>query len=478
MEGHTLTRMTLTLASTLSIAAVASAAEKPNVIFILADDLGFGDVGFNGQKRIKTPQLDQLAKEGMVLNSFYAASPVCGPSRACLMSGQHTGHCKIRGNPRWTKSGNAVDFDETDKTLGTVMKEAGYACGYFGKWALNEDIKKGSGHPNKHGFDEFWGFNTHVEAHYHWPDYVWHNDKKVDLGGGSNWKEKKVYADDLFTEKAIDFIKTNGGKKPFFAFLGYTIPHRGISAPKASWTQYEGLGWPKRKGRVGHYRDDPDTNISYAAMVSHMDAYIGRLKAVLKEKGILENTLIIFTSDNGHEYDTGFFNSNGIYTGQKRWLQEGGIRMPTVVYWPGTIKPGATMDLPFAFWDIMPTFAELAGTTAPEGDGISMVPSLLGKGKQATHPYLYWEFNEKRGPMQALRFDGKWKAYREWEGKSMGPIQLFDLEKDPSEKANLAETHPELVTRAETLFRESRIPSDEFTLEPKAKGKKKKGSEK
>jgi arylsulfatase A-like enzyme len=387
----------------------------------------------------------------------------------------HTGHCRIRGNPRWTKSGRPVDFEESDVTLGTVMKAAGYACGYFGKWGMNENVSVGSGHPNKHGFDEFWGFNTHGEAHYHWPDYVWHNGKKVNLGGKSNWQEKKVYADDLFTQKAIDFINAGAGKKPFFVFLGYTIPHLGISAPKESWKQYQNLGWPKKKGKSGHYRNDPDTNISYAAMVSHMDGYIGQLKEVLQKKGVLDNTLIFFTSDNGHEYDTGFFDSNGIYTGKKRWLHEGGIRMPTVACWPGKIKPGSKLDLPFAFWDIMPTFAELADGKAPEGDGISFLPSLLGRKDQKQHDYLYWEFNERSGPMQAIRFDGTWKAYRAWQKGKMGPIQLFDLEKDPSEKKNLASANPEKVARAVKILEKARTPHPEFGLTPiSRKGKKKK----
>jgi arylsulfatase A-like enzyme len=461
----------LLVAAAIAVGPDAFGAERPNIIFILADDLGFGDVGFNGQKKIKTPELDRLSREGMRLNSFYAGSPVCGPSRATLMSGKHTGHCKIRGNPRWTKSGKPVDFATTDETLGKVMKSAGYACGYFGKWALNENVDVGSAHPNKHGFDEFWGFNTHIEAHYHWPDYVWHNDKKVDLGGPSNWAEKKVYADDLFTEKAIDFINTQTGEQPFFVFLGYTIPHRGISAPEASWKQYEGQGWPSKKGKRGHYRDDPDTHISYAAMVSHMDSYIGQIRAALDQRGILKETLILFTSDNGHEYDTGFFDSNGIYTGKKRWLHEGGIRMPSVAFWPEAIKANTQLDTPFAFWDIMATFSELAGGNAPTGDGISFLPSLTGKGTQPEHDYLYWEFNEKKGPMQALRFGGTWKAYREWKGDGMGAIQIFDLENDPSETKNQAASQPDMVAKAEALFEQARTPHSEFPLVRKVRAK-------
>lgn len=468
MKFYHLLSMSVLAFSCLSIQAAEST--KPNIVFILADDLGYGDVGFNGQKKIKTPHLDQLAKEGMVFSDFYSGSAVCGPSRATLMSGKHTGNCKIRANPRWTISDKAIDFDENDQTLGKVIKSAGYACGYFGKWGLNENLEAGTGHPNKQGFDEFWGFNTHREAHAHWPEYVWHNSKKIDTGGKDNWKEKKVYADDLFNEKAIEFIEENAGKKPFFAFLGYTIPHEGISAPRESWKQYENLGWPKKKGRVAHYRDDPDTNISYAAMISHMDAYVGQLKQTLKEKGVLDNTIIFFTSDNGHYYPD-FFNSGGEFKGRKTWLWEGGIRMPTVVSWPNKIKAGSTLDKPFALWDVMETFAEITGATAPKGDGISFLPALLGEKNQKMHDYLYWEFNERNGSLQAVRFAGKWKGYREWSKKSaaMGPIQLYDLEKDPGETKNQASAYPELASQAEKILNTARTEDPAFPMEPKGK---------
>jgi arylsulfatase A len=460
-----LSRLFIAFALILSVAS----ADRPNVVFILADDMGYGDVGFNGQDKIKTPHLDLLAKNGMIMNGFYAGSTVCGPSRASLMSGRHTGNCKIRGNPRWTKSGKPIDFTTDDITLGTVMSKAGYACGYFGKWALNENISVGSGHPNKHGFEEFWGFNTHREAHYHWPRYVWHNDKKYDLGGENNWKDKKIYADDLFTDKALKFIDRHAGHRPFFVFMGYTIPHLGISSPKSSRKKYEGKGWPSRSLKGSHYHNDPDTNISYASMISHMDDYVGQLVKTLKKNRILNNTLVFFTSDNGHEYDNGFFDSNGVYTGKKRWLKEGGIRVPTMAFWPDKIKPGIKLELPFAFWDIVPTFAELAGAKPPEGDGISFVPSLKGQKGQKEHDYLYWEFNERLGPMQAIRFDGNWKAYREWDTKknNFGAIQIYNLIKDPSEKNNLASTEAKRSAKANDIFSNARTENDEFPLLPK-----------
>ena len=475
---------TLLSTITLGAAVTLSAADKPNIIFILADDLGWGEVGFNGQSKIKTPHIDSIASNGAVMTDFYAACPVCGPSRAGLMTGRHLGTCKIRGNPKWTKGGKAIDLDDTDMTVAKELKRAGYATAVFGKWGLNENLSNpetgdGTGHPLKQGFDEFWGFNTHVEAHYHWPDYVWNDYKKVDLGGASNWENKKVYADDLFTDKALDFIDRKGGEQPLFIYLAYTIPHKGYSAPESSRTPYESLGWPKKNGKVKHYRDDPEVNTAYAGMITHMDSGIGKVLEKLNEKGILENTLVVFTSDNGHEYDGEFFKSNGIYSGKKRMVTDGGIRMPTAVSWPGTVKPGTKIKESLAFWDILATFCDLAGIDPSQGhDGISFVPSLKGDAdSQKKHDYLYWEFNEKAGPMQALRFDN-WKALRYWDKKAnkMGAIKLFDIVKDSKEKKNLASSMPEVAQRAEKYFLEARTEHPNFPLEPlktsKKKGKK------
>lgn len=451
-------------AAALGMGTALAEPIKPNIIYVITDDMGWGDAGFNGQQKIKTPVMDRLAAEGAVLNAYYAGAPVCGPSRATLMTGRHTGHCKVRGNPKWTQHGKPVGLDESDMTLPKELKRAGYANACYGKWGLNDALVR-SGHPLMQGFDEFYGYNTHGEAHFHWPDYLWHNYEKVDLGGPSNWEEKKIYSNDLFTDEAEKFIEAHAGKQPFFLYLAYTIPHLGISVPEDSQVPYRELGWPVKKGNMGHYRNDPDMNVSYAGMISRVDGYMERIVQKLKEQKIDRNTLIIFSSDNGHEFDTGFFDSNGIYSGKKRAVHEGGIRMPAFAWWPGSIKPGGQVDHACAFWDVLPTLCELAGVTPSQAtDGISFVPALTG-GAQKSHPYLYWEFNEKTGPMQAIRF-GNWKAMRHWDfkGEKLGPIKLYDLAKDPAEEKDLAAANPEVMERAETYLKTARTEHPEFPL--------------
>jgi arylsulfatase A-like enzyme len=431
-------------------------AAQPNIVVVLADDLAYGCVGFAGSKKIKTPHMDQMAREGMRLDAMYAPCSVCGPSRASLMFGQHLGHCKIRGNPSWSlkaKQGKGpVNVQESDRLLPAYLKEAGYATGCFGKWGLNDSLKQNGGQPNKHGFDEFWGLNTHVEAHYHWPDFVWHNSEKVDLGAdGKNWRDKSVYGDALFTEKCLAFIEQSSkAKKPFFAYLALTAPHLGNSVPAEYREMYKGEGWPYIKSNSGHYRHDDGQNEAYAGMITHTDAMVGLVREKLEALGIAGNTLVLFTSDNGQEWGKNFFNQESPYRGGKRTLNEGGIRMPTFAWWPGTVDAGTDSDLPLAFWDFMPTFCELAGTSIPkQTDGISFVPLLTGKGKQQEHDYLFWYFNEKDGPIVAVRF-GKWKALRFWDKKNnrLSEVRLWDLENDPGENTNLASKYPETAEQA------------------------------
>jgi arylsulfatase A-like enzyme len=459
--------------------ALATAA-KPNVIFILADDLGYGDAGFNGQTKIKTPHLDQMAREGAVMTNFYAGAPVCGPSRATLMFGQHTGNCPIRGNPRWTKSGKPPELRPDDVILPKEMKRAGYHTAIIGKWGLNEDLKSNLGHPLKQGFDEFIGFNTHLEAHYHWPDFVWNGYEKVDLSDGvpkGNWKNRTTYVSELFAEKAVEYVDRRAGKaEPFFLYLNFTIPHKGYTAPASAKKPYESLGWPVIKGKPGHYEMDKDIVTAYAGMITDMDRYVGMVRNKLKEKGIDKDTLVIFTSDNGHEWGNNFFNSGGGLRGKKRNVTDGGIRMPTAVVWPSTVKPGSRIDSPLAFWDVLPTFCDVAGITPKaKTDGISFLPALRGE-KQPQHKLLYWEFNEKAGPMQAIRF-GKYKAIRLWNRKAnaMGQVQLYDVTKDKSESKNLASSMPDLAQKAKKMIIDARSPNPEFPLElhALAKGKKK-----
>ena len=471
---------------TASLAATAADEKsgKPNIIFILADDLGYGDVGFNGQTKFKTPNIDLMTENGATMTNFYAGAPVCGPSRATLLYGQHTGHAPIRGNPSWTKSGKAPVLKADDVLLQKELKRAGYNTAVFGKWAMNENLKENSGHPLKQGFDEFVGFNTHLEAHYHWPDFVWDGEDKVDLSGGTpggNWKNRLTYADDLFTEKALDYIDRKAGSDPFFLYLNYTAPHKGYTSPEDSKKQFEELDWPVAKGKKGHYEMDPDMNTAYAGMISRMDGYVGEIFAKLNEKEIASNTLVIFTSDNGHEISWDFFDSGGGLSGKKRSVTEGGIRMPTALVWPGVAKPGSTIDTPLAFWDVLPTFCDIAGVTpSGETDGLSFYPALKGDmDNQKEHEYLYWEFNESKGPMQAIRFKN-WKAIRYWKKKtkSMGPIQLYNISKDKGEKNNLATKMPELAGEALKMIEGARTEHPEFPLKPKVRKKKKKKKKK
>jgi len=460
----------------------ADTKNKPNIIFILADDLGYGDVGFNGQDKILTPHLDQMAKEGMVLSHFYAGAPVCGPSRATLMYGQHTGHCSIRGNPRWTKSGKPPEMKADDIILPKELKRAGYSTALFGKWGLNEDLQSNIGHPLKQGFDEFVGFNTHKEAHYHWPDFIWEGYKKVDLSAGEvkgNWNNKLKFADDIFTEKCLDYIDRKAGKETFFIYLAYTIPHKGYTSPEESRKPYESQGWPVIKIKSGHYEMDPETHTAYAGMISRMDSYLGQIRQKLKDKGVDKKTLIIFTSDNGHELSSDFFNSGGGLRGKKRDLTEGGIHMPTVALWPGTTQAGSTNETALAFWDVLPTLCDIVGITSKvQTDGISFLPALKGqKDQQKEHDVLYWEFNESKGPQQAIRFS-HWKAIRLWDASDnkMGSIELYDLKKDIAESTNVAAQHPQIVSKALELFVSSRTEHPEFPLVPKKNTKKKKKS--
>ena len=432
---------------------------KPNIILIVADDLGWGDVGFNGQAKIKTPNIDKLAKSGIVFNNFYSGSTVCGPSRASLITGKHTGHSSVRGNPRWTASGKPVDIKDEDITIAEELKRAGYTTGIIGKWGLAENLDKGK--PNNQGFDYFYGFNKHLPAHHYYPDSIWENDTKIVIEG-NNWKEKKShYVQDLFTNKAKDYIKKNS-KNPFFLYLAYTVPHYELTVPEDSKKQYRNKNWPLREMKSGHYLNDKNGHVTYAGMVSRLDKQIGELMAILEEKGISDNTLVIFTSDNGHEYDKvndEFFNSNGPYKGHKRDLYEGAIKMPFVAKWPKVIEPGSQTNHISAYWDILPTFCEIAKiNVTADTDGISFLPALKST-QQKTHDYLYWEFNESKGPIQAIR-KGKWKAVKRYQKE----MELYNLENDKGEYYNIAKNHPEIILEMNTLLKISRTEHPEFPL--------------
>jgi arylsulfatase A-like enzyme len=416
--------------------AVLATRRKANIIFVLADDLGYGDLGCYGQKTIKTPYLDRMAREGVRFTQCYAGSTVCAPSRCALMVGQHTGHCTIRGNA-------LVPLRTEDVTVAEVLKNAGYTTALIGKWGLGEPGTTGT--PNRKGFDYFFGYLNQKHAHDYYTDHLWRNEEQVRIPPGT-------YSHDLFTKEAIDWIRGNADK-PFFLYLAYTIPHannemadQGMQVP--SDFPYSDKPWPQAQK-------------NHAAMITRLDRDIGRLINLLWELGIEENTVMFFSSDNGPHREGGgdpdFFDSNGPLRGIKRDLYEGGIRVPMIVRWPGTIKPNRVSNHVWAFWDFLPTAAEIATVRPPAGiDGISVLPELLGE-KQKNHEYLYWEFHE-RGFSQAVRF-GWWKAIRLNKDK---PVELYNLESDIGETRDVASDHPNLVKKAQHIMETARTPSEHW----------------
>jgi arylsulfatase A-like enzyme len=448
--------------------------EKPNIIFILADDLGYGDVGFNGQKHILTPRLDQMAKEGMILKQHYSGNTVCMPSRGSFLTGYDMGHAKIRGNPGvQDKSAAVVDLDGKDQTVAKELKRAGYQTAVIGKWGM-EESGDGSGWPDQVGFDYFFGIDTHYKAHHYYPKTLHRNREEVVYSENEPEQAKGTNSHDEIMNDALRYVeKRSQDKQPFFLFLTPTLPHLELTIEESAKKQYQGLGWPERPMKKGHYINDPEGNVTYAAMVSRLDRDVGKLLDLLKAKGVAEKTMVIFSSDNGPEYEQvdGFFNSNGIYRGGKRDLYEGGIRVPTVVWWPGHIKAGVANDHMSAFWDWYPTLCEAAGVTPNPTDlsGFSILPSLLGKECQH-HETLYWEFNEREGPLQAVRF-GKWKAIQRYDK----PMELYDLNEDPSEERDISQQNVEQVEKAKKYLMTLRTESEAFPLVQKKSMNKKKG---
>jgi len=431
---------------------------KPNIIFILADDLGYGDVGYNGQSKIKTPNIDQMAREGMIFPQHYCGTAVCGPSRAALMTGIHTAHATVRELSEWSLNGKPADLIATDITVAKELKRAGYKTGIIGKWGLDEGGT--TGNTRAQGFDYFYGFKTHREAHHYYPEYIWKNQDQVPLPDNNCAEKLGTYSNDTFTEEAQAFIRQHRSE-PFFLYLPFTLPHNELTVPADSKQAYEGQGWPEHPMQVAHYHHDPDGNLAYAGMVSRMDRYVGQIIAELKKQGLDENTLIIFSSDNGPGFDKGFFDSNGPLRGGKLQLYEGGIRVPFVARWPGKIKPGTVSNYVSAFWDFLPTACELAGITpTAKIDGISYAATLLGKAKtQKQHDYFYWEINEREGPIQAVRL-GSWKGIKLYQK----PFELYNLQEDIGEKNNVADKHPDVVDKIETLMTQTRTEHPEFPL--------------
>ncbi|WP_299551520.1 arylsulfatase [Seonamhaeicola sp.] len=442
---------------------VLNSAEKserlPNIIYIMADDLGYGDLGVYGQEKIKTPNLDKMSSEGMLFTQHYSGSTVCMPSRASLLTGKHMGHSTVRGNPRWTSTGKPVDIKDEDITVAEELKRVGYKTGIIGKWGLAEGDETGM--PLKQGFDYFYGYRRHGPAHHYYPKELWENNESFDTG--NNTKEKRgTYSHDTFAEKAKQFV-TENKENPFFLYLAFTIPHYELTVPEESKMPYQTLNWEERdltKKRSNYYHDK-DGHVSYAGMISRMDRDIGDLLKLLDQLNLSDNTLIVFTSDNGHEFDKDFFNSNGALKGKKRDLYEGGIRIPFIVKWPNKVKPNTKTDHISAFWDFLPTVCDIVNIepTDKSIDGISYLPTLIGE-TQKQHDYLYWEFNESKGPVQAIRKDN-WKAVKYLDKD----LELYDLSIDLGEENNLAKENPEMVKEMENLLIEARTEDANFPLD-------------
>ena len=454
------------------------AERKPSIIFILADDLGYGDLGYYGQTKIKTPNLDKLAAEGMRFTSFYAGSTVCAPSRCTLMTGLHTGHAIIRGNA-------TVALRPQDLTVTEVLKQAGYRTALIGKWGLGNPNTTGV--PEKKGFDQFLGHLDQVHAHDYYTDYLWRYDPPTDAKPGYDGRiefpenqggKKGVYMDDLFTSAALNFVRINkpdplNHYRPFFLYLAYTIPH-------ANNEEGQRTGNGMEVPSDAPYSDQPWPAVekNKAAMITRLDAYVGQLLDKLKELKIEESTIIFFSSDNGPHKEGGvdpkFFQSSGPLRGIKRDLYEGGIRVPLIVRWRGKIKAGTVNDQPWAFWDFLPTAAEIAGAKVPPKlDGISMLPALLGNGQTNDHDFLYWEFHE-RGFQQAVRM-GDWKAVRPQAG---APLELYNLSTDLGERQNVAAKSPEIVARIEEYLKGARTESEYWPIKPAQAPPAKKGQAK
>lgn len=466
---------------------------KPNVIYILMDDLGYGDLGCYGQEKIETPHIDHLRESGMRFTQHYSGSPVSAPSRCVLMTGLHSGHAQIRGNDEMAARGAVSDYDSMyvhpflegqyplqahTMTIGRLMQQAGYATGCFGKWGLG--YPDSDGVPGKQGFDSFYGYNCQRQSHTHYPPFLWRNDERVYLENevqdphrtpieGDPLNEvsyqkytQKEYAHDLIFEELLAFVEHNR-EKPFFALWTTPLPHVSLQAPKR-WVDYYVKKFGDEEPYIGEkgYLPCRYPHATYAAMVSYFDEQVGKLIEKLKEMDLYEHTLIVFTSDNGPTFNGGadspWFNSGGLFKSEYGWgkcfLHEGGIRVPAIFSWPGKIAPGSESALICGFQDIMPTLAELVSQPCPETDGISILPTLLGEDeRQQKHEYLYWEYPEMDG-QQAVRW-GKWKGIITNIRKGNAIMQLFDLEKDVQELNDVAAEFPDVVNRLRTFMNEA-----------------------
>ena len=470
---------------------------KPNIIYILADDLGYGELGVYGQEIIETPHIDALANDGMLFTDHYSGSPVCAPSRSVFMTGQHTGHTPIRGNDEWKERGDTWNYQamfdnpflegqrpipDSTITIAEVLKSAGYSTGMVGKWGLGAPTTEGL--PNKQGFDFFYGYNCQRQAHTLYPMHLWRNDERhllsnknvpphanlednTDINDPLSYSDFELidYAPELMHNEALNFIDKNQNN-PFFLYYASPLPHVPLQAPKR-WVDYYQSKIGSEEPYTGKsYFPNLTPRATYAAMISYLDEQVGDLIKKLKDIGQYENTLVIFTSDNGPTYaggaDTPFFDSAKPFKTEYGWakgfVHEGGIRVPMIASWPGRIKRGSRSNHISAFQDMMPTFCDIIGISIPNNtDGISMKPTLFGKNQSNTHEYLYWEFPAYKG-QQAVRM-GKWKAIRRNIFDGNMKIELYDLNSDYREQNDVASAHPEIILKIKNFMVDSHTRS-------------------
>lgn len=447
---------TLLLISILGLLPVS--AKQPNIIYILADDLGYGDLGCYGQKVIKTPNLDRMAAEGIRFTQHYSGSTVCAPSRSCLLEGKHTGHTYVRGN-----GSLQMRPDPLDPIFPRALKNVGYHTALIGKSGLGCNTDDAS-LVNEKGFDYFFGYTSHTAAHFYYPDYLWRNGEKV-LYPNNTLHEGDNYSSTVVTAEALKYLEQQKDG-PFFLHLALQIPHASLRAKEEWKAKYRPIlnekPLPEREGHP-HYSYEREPRTTFAAMISYMDHNIGLVLKKLEDLGIADNTLVMFASDNGAMREGGHkmesFNSSGPLRGGKRDLYEGGIRVPMIAWWPGKIQPGQSTGHPSAFWDISPTVRELAGAAVQkDADGLSLVPTLLAIGEQKKHDYLYWEFFEGEGKRAILQ--GPWKLILFNTNTSDNPkAELYNIENDHAEKNNLAAKHPEKVRALILQMNQARTPS-------------------
>jgi len=452
----------------IGVAGCSSSGEQkfvqPNIIYILADDLGYGDLSCYGQQRFATPNIDRMASQGMRFTNHYTGCPISAPARCSLMTGVHTGHCTVREN--FSKvTGKRVDLLPTDITIAARLKEQGYATAAFGKWGLGKD--KSDAVPTRKGFDRYVGFLDQRDAHNHYPPFLHWNEEKVMIPENRDG-QTGVFANDVFTEETKKFIRENKDH-PFFIYLPYTIPHAELAVPDDDFKPFRDNFLPETSfvpDPGGTYRYSEQPRASFAGMITRMDRQIGEILELLKELGIDRNTLVLFSSDNGPHREGGadpvYFNSNAGQRGFKGSLYEGGIRVPFIAWWPGTVEAGSVSAHPSIFYDMMPTFCELAGAPIPDNtDGISIAPALLGQdGKQKTHEIFYWERPRTKATSQAVRI-GNFKILR---NNVNEPIEVYDLSKDYAEENDLASQRPDLVKRGAELFVSMRVSNSEYPV--------------